>query len=367
MTIYNLKLTTLTPLHIGDGYELRQDFDFVVHGDRTYRLDEDAVLRAKESRLVPDARGHYPPPGKLLGDGDFRDPALFRYVLPGSPRSAKVDARMKSFIKDVNDRPYIPGSSLKGALRTALAWTGWKEVNPTLDRSSIGRRRSWAGQTLEKKIFGENPNHDLLRALQVSDLFGPKKPGQGLIIVNAQVLTKKSEGSPIELEALKGDITLRGSLVIDEALFQPQMESGLHFGDRRHWLEKLAPRVQQHSLERIKSLATWFETAENGKQIAVFYRRLSQVGLSPNQAFLQLGWGAGWDSKTFWTHLTKDTHLFEQIVADFTLHKRQPGSPPRKPGDPFPRSKRAVMSDKAGKAYPAAPFGWVLMEVTESG
>lgn len=363
MTVYNVTLTTLTPLHIGDGDELRQDFDFVVRNKRTYRLDEDAVLQAKGAQLVPDRNGKYPLPGRLLGDADFNDLKYFRYILPGMPRSSKSDARMKSFIKDVGDRPYIPGSSLKGALRTALAWTGWDEVKPNLDRSAVGRHRSWAGQPLEQALFGEDPNHDLLRALKVSDLFGPQKAGEGLLIANAQVLTRRSAGSPIELEALKGDVVTHGTITIDEALFEPQMERVLHFGDRRHWLEELIPRVQNHSQARIQPLIEWFEKADSGARIASFYRQLAQAGLAPTQALLQLGWGSGWDGKTFWTHLQEDIYLFEKLVDDFRMHKQQRGAPARKPGDPFPRSKRAAMGVKDGKAYPVAPFGWVLFEM----
>lgn len=365
MTVYNVSLTTLTPLHIGDGDELRQDFDFVVKGGRTYRLDEEALLAAKGDLLVPNRSGKYPLPGKLLTEADFRNAHYFRYVLAGQPRSTKIDARMKSYIKDVHDIPYVPGSSLKGALRTALAWTGWDEVKPQLDRNAVGRRRSWAGQPLERKIFGKDPNHDLLRSLQVSDLFGPQKAGEGLILVNAQVLTKKSAGSPIELEALKGDVVLGGTITVDDTLFEDWAEAKLHFSKRKHWLDELIPRVQKHSLARIEPLIEWFEVAENGARMAAFYRQLAQAGLGPNQALLQLGWGSGWDGKTFWTHLQEDIYLFEQLVEDFRLHKHQQGSPPRKPGDPFPRSKRAAMGVKDGKAYPLAPFGWVLLEMQE--
>ena len=80
-------------------------------------------------------------------------------------------------------------------------------------------------------------------------------------------------------------------------------------------------------------------------------------------AFVQLGWGAGWDGKTFWTHLQSDPRLFEELVRDFRMHKAAPGSPPRKEGDPFPRSKRAAMGVKGGVARPVAPFGWVLVEL----
>jgi len=362
MTVYHVTLKTLTPLHIGDGDELRQDFDFATHNDRTYRLDEDAILSAKEAQWS-SLKGDYPPPGRLLVDADYSNAALFRYVLNGVPRSKKTDARVKSHIKDVHDRLYVPGSSLKGGLRTALAWTGWGEVKPRLERASIGRNKSWAAQPLERKLFGPDPNHDLLRALHVSDLHGPAKAGEGLILANAQVLTKKSAGSPVEMEAVKGDMAFEGSLTVDDTLFGEMAERELHFANRKHWLDEMMARAQKHSLARIQQLAEWFEHADNCEPIARFYRQLAAARLGANAALMQLGWGAGWDGKTFWTHLQSDTRLFEELVKDFRMHKAAPGSPPRKPGDPFPRSKRAAMVVKEGVARPAAAFGWVLVEL----
>jgi CRISPR-associated protein Csm5 len=365
MSNFELSLQTLSPLHIGDGDELRQNFDFAVHEGRTYRLNEDAILLAKADVLRPNREGIYPTPGQLLAAPDFLNPTLFRYSLRGFPRSSKTDARLKSFIKDIYDRPYIPGSSLKGAIRTALAWTGWQEVRPHLDRSTLGRSRSWAGQPLERKLFGPDPNHDLLRALHVSDLNGPGGPGSGLMLVNAQVLTRRNAGSPIELEAVAGDVSFTGSLTIDDLLFSEVNEKELHFNNRKHWLDEMIPRIQAHSKARIGELAQWFSAADNCEAIAQFYARLAGASLGPRQALLQIGWGAGWDGKTFWTHLQKDKLLFEQLVTDFRLHKAGRNTPPRRTGDPFPRSKRAVMVVKDQVLRAARPFGWVLIELEE--
>ena len=364
MTVYQVTLRTLSPVHIGDGDELELGFDVAARGGRTYRLDLDAILAAKEERLARAGAGRYPPPGELLEEADFNHRDFFRYTLPGALRSKKTDARLRSFIKDVHDRPYIPGSSLKGALRTALAWTGWEEARLRLERSEIGSRRAWAGQRLERKLFGPDPNHDLLRALHVSDLHGPQAAGEGLAVVNAQVITPRDQGSPVELEALRGDVVFHGSLTIDETLFTPAAERELHFGDRRRWLDELAARAQKHSLARIRQLAEWYERAEGGEAVARFYRQLGEARVGPNAALLQLGWGAGWDSKTFWTHLQRDPQLFEALVRDFRLHKAPKGSPPRRPGDPFPRSKRAVVVVREGASRLAAPLGWVLVELS---
>lgn len=368
MTVYDVTLQTLSPLHIGDGETLRQNFDFVTNEGKTWRLNEDEILRRNEALVRPDPAGHYPTPGELVlrNPANFQNAALFRYRMPGVARSGKTYAELRAFIKDVHDRPYIPGSSLKGALRTALAWTGWSEVNLQLrSRNDVGNRKSWAAQPLERKIFGNDPNHDLLRALHVSDLFGVDRPGGRLMVVNAQVLTPRRAQSPIELEALPGDITFKGSITVDETLFAPFAEQELHFDSRRHWLAEMTTRAQKHSQWRIAQLAEWFEHADEGYHaVARFYRQLAAAQLPANRALLQLGWGSGWDGKTLGSHLQKDEQLFEQLVSDFRMHKAAYDSPPRKPGDAFPRSKRAAMQVKNGVASAAAPFGWVLLEMT---
>jgi len=359
MATFILTIKTLTPLHIGDGNVLRRDFDFAVYKGQTYRLNDTEILEAKEAQWS-GVRNQYDPPGKLLTEADFSNKDFFPYIMRGMPRSPKTDAEVRAFIKDYQERPYIPGSSLKGAFRTALAWMGWKEIKPELNRQAIGRSRSWAGRDLEKKLFGRDPNHDLLRTLHVSDCFGPQKPGENLVLVNAQVLTKKSAQSPIELEAAQSETTFRGSVTIDDNLFGSMAEKELGFGNRRHWLNELMARTQAHSHARLEKLADWFEHADGAEQIAAFYRNLLNAKVGANTAVMQIGWGAGWDGKTLWTHLQQDPRLFEQLISDFRMHKAGRNSPPRKVGDPFPRSKRVAM-DKANK--PAAPMGWVLVQL----
>lgn len=361
MPNYRLTIRTISPVHIGSGDELRNGFDFVTDESKTYRLNVDAVLDDKGDAMRPDRRGNYPLPGNLLTAQDMRNPAYFRYVLPGAPRSTRQDARMQACIKDVYDRPYLPGSSIKGAMRTALAWTGWEEAGARADRRSIGRKRQSAGQDLERKIFGQDPNHDLLRALHVGDCSSKKEASEMLFIANAQVLTKRSSGSPIELEAILAKQVFRGELTIDDLLFQPSFQQELGFQNRKHWLDELMARVQRHSLARLRQMADWFDAADNSERVSRFLNQLLDFEPSGQQALMQLGWGTGWDGKTFWTHLQEDEYLFEKIVSDFKMNR---GSR-REAGDAFPRSRRSVMSVKDGAASPLAPFGWVLVEIKE--
>lgn len=376
MSVFNVKLQTLSPVHIGDGNELRQGFDFMVRGNATYRLNEDAILQAKESQVRPDRAGHYPTPGQLLTEADYSNGNFFRYALRGAARSGKMDARVKSFIKDVYDRPYIPGSSLKGALRTALAWLGWGEVIHTaVNRDMLGGKKEWAGQDIEKKLFRpideerkKDPNHDLLRALHISDLIGNYDAHDSLWVLNAQVLKQnKREGSreqaPIELECLGGSLEFTGSITIDETLFSALAEKQLNFKSRKIWLDELVKRTNQHSFARIEKLASWFAKQKGCEKIAEFYAtELLNRPMTENQALVQFGWGAGWDGKTFWTHLQKDPDFFEfAIVGKYRLDIAKQNSK-RHSGDPFPQSRRAVLSVK-DKVTPLRPFGWVLLEL----
>jgi len=383
MTTYKLTLQTLTPIHIGDGDELRLGFDFAIHEGKTWRLDEDTILETKWHAMGLDRPGqrHYPLPGQVLTSADFQNPAFFRYVLRGTPRSQRNDARLKGYIKDPWDKPYIPGSSLKGAVRTALAWAGWKEgrleIHDIREMQYYNRREDrWKAKNrpadrYERQIFEpanqhqnpdrRNPNHDLLRALQVSDLHGNLNPNTALAVVNAQVLTRHSLQSPIELEALLPNHTLTGTLKIDETLFTPQAERILHFDHRKRWLEELMQRVQAHSRARIARLAEWFAQAEGAEKVANFYHQLTGLHLGNNQALVQIGWGSGWDGKTFWTHLQANERLFEKLMRDFRLqHRRNRNAPPTRAKD-FPVSRRVITTGSKDAPRIAAPFGWAVI------
>lgn len=368
MTTYQVQLQVLTPVHIGTGNELRHRFEYVVHEHRTWRLHVDRILEERYQDWEAQARqGRQVPPAALLTEADFGREEFFRYVIPGVPRSQQTFAELRECIKDPWDRPYIPGSSLKGAIRTALAWAGWEEAGLRLERRAIGRRAKFAGQPLEKRLFGPDPNHDLLRALQVSDLFGPQQPGEKVAVLNAQVVTRDGLQAPIPVEAVV-NATFEGTLKVDDYLFSGQAKR-LGFRNRRHWLTtELLPRLRTYSRARLEALADRFaffarhQVPGADKMQRYFGETLLGLNLSDNATLLALGWGTGWDGKTFWTHLQQDPTLFEALVRDFRLQRRPPGAPPRRPGDPFPASRRAVV--RQGKVV--APFGWVVLSLKET-
>lgn len=365
-TIYDLTVSVLTPLHIGTGRELLNEYDYAIHSGRTWRLNESALLDAQN---VEDAEMAatlaQTPPAQLLRGQDFRpDSGLFRYVLRGTPRSEAEGAQLREQIKDAFDQPYLPGSSLKGALRTALAWNMWEQRQLRPDMTKIGRRRQWAAQTYEKEIFGRDPNNDFLRALQVSDS-APVDPDR-LLLLNASVMNRRgSPGAPIEMEAIAPDTQFSHTLKIDDALFSEWAVANRLRLNGQELLSDLPRAVQNHSLALARQEAEWFKDIGPAKQIAGFYQQLAASRPGARRFLISLGWGTGWTSKTFGPHLQADADFMERILRDHRLARGR-----RQPGDPFPKSRRVVVQigrDRQGRPVesPAAPLGWCLVEMKE--
>lgn len=269
-------------------------------------------------------------------------------------------------MKDFSDQPYIPGTSLKGALRTALAWYAWEQKRLKPDTAELDRRREWAAQNYERDLFGATPNKSLLRALQVSDSQPARK--EDLMLLNVRVLNRDgSMGTPVELEAIRSDTVFKAGLKFDWALFSDwAKEYGLNLTGE-NWLRDLGEVVNQHSQARIASELAWYKALPNVGRLAAFYERLNQSGMRERQFLLQLGWGTGWEDKTFGSRLQAEPGFMDKIIKDYHLTRSK-----RNPGDPFPKSRRVVMAYKRNAQgeiigeTPAYPLGWVLVEMEKT-
>ena len=123
-----IKITTLTPVHIGSGETLQYGSDFVRGkvGDDTFLsvvdpkkvlglIGEDNVQRwvtAIEKRESTDKIVQQFAPNARLEDYSCR--------LISEWSDVKSTDTLKEHIHDGRGLPYIPGSSIKGAIRTAV-------------------------------------------------------------------------------------------------------------------------------------------------------------------------------------------------------------------------------------------------------
>ena len=371
-TLYHVKVTVLSLLHIGSGRDLLNEYDYTIYQGQTWRINEDTLLDAQnvDDPALSDRLAQTPPAQLLNKPDDFHpDSRFFRYVIKGTPRAEGEGAQVREQLKDVYDRPYLPGTTLKGALRTALGWLAWEKRGLRPDRARLGRDRRFAAQQYERELFGRDPNHDLLRALQVGDSAPVGK--DRLMIVNARVLNRGGKpASPIELEALRPDTAFELTVKIDTALFSSWAQAhGLKLPGAA-LLRELPAVAQAHSAQRLTREAEWFARIPGADKVAAYCRQLRDTRLPPNAFFTQIGWGTGWEGKTFGSRLQVDRDFMEAIVR----HPRESGyglaRGQRKPGDPFPKSRRVLVQvqrspDGRIVETPHSPLGWVLVEMAE--
>lgn len=253
------KLRTLSPVHIGSGKEI-EPFDYVARNgtysrvafdafaDRLYGLDAEAPerlsawitetadriadldnqrrragreggrdinqqLRDLRRRFTLDCFARDVLQAPELASALMSDETLARYRCP---IGTDERYRMKEQTKTADWQPYLPGSSLKGALRTALAYQVLVEADEPLKREilngvrgtdirglggipdearamrqrrdfrDLNRLQERVGQEIEKLIFRcgvedqrrrtvsyREIHFDLMRAVSVSDTYSP--------------------------------------------------------------------------------------------------------------------------------------------------------------------------------------------------
>jgi CRISPR-associated protein Csm5 len=296
---FPIALTPLSPLHIGDGSQL-EAYEYTVVKERFYRILLDRLL-TKLSAAERETLNRYVE-RDLVGLRKFVrehfSPEIAEYQAAASPRFREVyeeklgQARNQlivfPFLRSMG-RPLIPGSSLKGALRTAILN---QLISAPIADSDAGR--------LEAKMLGylgeRGPSipNDPLKGLRVSDVsLSPEH------IVAEQIETKKKEGgrlADLSLQILQEvtvsvvtgqEIALSGEVRIYEG-FLNQQTAPLKQGLR--WIAEAC-----NAFYRDQVLSAEEQYFRGLKSIEDVYLRIRQA-LGPNSFLVRLGWGSGLDS-----------------------------------------------------------------------
>jgi CRISPR-associated protein Csm5 len=356
---YRLDIEVLTPLHIGSGTVLRQGFDFMIAQGRTYRLNEDIILSDRwPEDPAQQAMFLRQPPAHLLEKDDLHaHPEYFRYVLDGEPSLHEI----REAIKTAEDHPYLPGSSLKGALRTALlrALTEERDFHRgDFGRAGNNRDAKRAGQPLERDLLGRDPLRDVLRAVQVGDSSQLSK--SALELTKVQMVP----GLDVDVEAIPRGACLTAPLRIDTWLLEQRGKRGLKWTDNLvHHIAQLGHAAQITGKRRIRDEMI-YHVEQKEVAPATFYGKLLDKIQSQswhlNTFVIQVGFAAGWRAKTIIGGMDNNNPLLEQLVKEFHLD-RGGGKESRgyKRGEPFPKVRHlAYVSNN-----PSLPLGWLKVQI----
>lgn len=259
---YRLTLVTEGPVHIGDGGE---------YGKKDYFLDRGKVsildAPAFVAKLNPEQLDSYCKFLKEDSRSGLQDYLDKNKTLTGAAQKAvlyRLDSRLararrgsyqyfdiKSFVKDAHGCPYVPGSSIKGMLRTAILVSliarDRQSYERLYDRSSVlGHMSRGADAGIQRKALwtlrldhdGNSAVNDVLKYLSVADS-DPLSTADLVVAKKYDKFSKKDNGSHkkqmgrisnnayyqgnelnIYRECLRPGTTIRTTLVIDERMDQ---------------------------------------------------------------------------------------------------------------------------------------------------
>jgi CRISPR-associated protein Csm5 len=371
-------------VHIGSGTDLLAKFDYESRAGYTYVLNQDEVY-SYELKRNPQSPQLDKSAAQLCPADQWKEGSPYiRYILSGETTIEQISEQ----IKDIHGQCYLPGSSLKGALRTALLW--YAQASEALAQADVQYEETGRGRYVAEKAAGifekiafrpsgqDDAKSDLLRALQVSDSDPLPISPSPLELCSVRVFTQADEppGSPIEVEAVRPQKSFTTEIKIDELAIQyadrkayPRAAQELQWSKRLFWLIKLVDILQQVSCQRIplelESIrAKGFKEAENFYQVL-----LDQANklTGTNRAILQIGWGTGWNGMTIGQTLNREQ---QNLARQRFQLGRQPGVPGAwEPvlSKAFPSSKRLKTRGTGTEAQAGIPLGWVELTFEPAG
>ena len=356
--ILNAKVHTISPVHIGSGRsDLVPSYDFVTEDSKIWVIDHEKMFEEAEKNGLFDKVGFDAPINKLLKPDQYKQ--CSKYSLNNLPGVNKIVEQ----IKTARSCPYIPGSSLKGAIRTALAYAMVKGGVVKIRKDDMGDNPRTADKFIEDKLFGSNANKDVMRALQVSDTEGVKaialnsialysirdRPGEVTLIPKEP----RSEYT-FPIEVIPENTDLSSSIKIDSYLFKEKNSRELGFDNKKDWVRNFAKHCNDLACDII-NIELQFYDKYRIPRIKAFYERLNKQlnEINPEKQFLlHISWGTGWASKTIIGNLM-DEDLLGEVVGRFNLDKGRGYSV-------FPKTRRIIERGN----IPEMPLGWIRVDLS---
>ena len=380
------RLTCLTPLLIGDGSRL-SPIDYMVWKDHVNVLDQARIFRllAKGPRL-----DNYLKQIRLADKLDFaswggfaqsfaqrRVPFEYAGCTAFWDKLRAEDLHIPTFVTGPGG-PFVPGSALKGALRTGLVFNSrgseaaFKDIAAQLSKDRPLRQ---PGQRLEAAAIGASGNNRL-KVIAPSDSNPLAESPLKIYLIRVASLEKKTQ----DRNELRWRLSPRGTVDSSHPedstpLFAEMASPGTAFeGD---WTERPFYRQPETvkalrwkeplNTEDILNAANSYASAmlevhlqyaqKSGlnlleDSIRQLEARLSEARQSGSACLLSLGWGGGFLSKVASLDTSDDS--YRQILSELSIYSKA-----IRTGMPFPKTRRVVFLENK----PATLPGWALLEV----
>lgn len=173
-------LKTLTPVHIGSGVSYQHKIEYFTEGNNLYIIDPQKLFKLLkiddiESWVKSIESGKGAEIKSFLNKHkiNYKDVAL---------RTCKVNSKVKDKEKELHEqiytsikRFYIPGSSIKGAIKSCLLPFLSKEKKNIIKIDDLKEvkngKKIWTDKIVDNLIFGNSANTKLTRFIKVGDVY----------------------------------------------------------------------------------------------------------------------------------------------------------------------------------------------------
>ncbi len=389
MTNTQYEVTCLSPVHIGTGRKFTR-FDGFARDQKWWLIDLDKVLAAGGATFADDL-------ALAMRDGAFSWASWLRThelkpqdVMAYAVRCYKdpANCEVREGMKDVYQRPYLPGSSVKGAIRTALLWHLAQQQKPDFVGNMVRQglngerapKKEWFAQPIEQQVFGERAVTDLLKALHVNDS-APVALDRMQIGETATFTLRQDQMKPkgdsfrvfaewlVPETRLSLEIGVNDYLLSDQKVWvkdqrqmtTPRQELAIDDASKAA-LEQFATHCNAFALALLKREREFFEKHKLTDLVKDCARLETEINALHSNAFaLRLGWAGGWESKTIGDLVDQqlDPEEWDDLREQFRLGQ----SPERSRDDKsyldfyFPHSRQLATTGHAPRA-----LGWVILQ-----
>ncbi len=334
-----------------------------------------AYLSTKQTKIDPHI-------AKIMKQAEKQQAQSHKNQIPSSQSTHQYQPTEEvfAFIKDPFGQPFIPGSSLKGCIRTAIIFSilsNEPSLPDTILKEFFQKQKDnnkvKFQEILNNYIFPKNDiKYDLFKALVIRD----SSPFQ--IMKNQDTLPTLNDFAVCQIQIAKKTtkgLEFQGGIILAECLYtNTKSPIEIPFYIDKFTIEKLVESpTPKSAIEKLQSTLSNPEKLKNAllnfsnkliESQEEFYKSSGktnplqknfQEAREKKEILLQLGFGTGYLSKTIALAYPPETRA--EIQKKLHLGKAKNYTQ----DIPFPRSRRLI-TDKTSQT-PTLPMGWFKLEL----
>lgn len=312
-----INIELLSPVHIGSG-------EFLQYGNDFIKGEEDGVpvLNVIDLKKVLDLIGerHISDWMSAIDKGEPIDRLISRYA----PKSSPEDYAKRTIDYASNDRlnkgatlkenihngfgiPYIPGSSLKGAVRSAIFQNMIEEKD--INSQELGRcifpirNPKYAAAPVERRLFGNDPQSDIMRFLHIGDAYFGENYEIAFKMINMNIRKSKEYKDESKSQLIEALCTGDSS----SFLISIDTDGIRRLGDRHcpeclSSIESLFHTINTHTLNLLETeLEIWEQEKDrdSGDIVDSYLEKIDSIlketrKCTAGSCILRTGHGSGW-------------------------------------------------------------------------